>query len=353
MTFLTNAGWVVVHSLWLGVLLAGLTALALGLLKNAPPAARDRVAMVSLLLMAALPFVTMAWVHDPWSEPMRRPLVQTLDAMIALPTYLAWRNMMVPVLGACWLIGCAWAVVRVTIAIRRAVALRSSGATPAHATVAADVAQLSAALNLKTNVIVSESSLAHVPMVLGWRRPVILMPSHALTTLTRPQVRSILAHELAHVRRRDFALNLLQIAADVVLTLNPAARWVSRCVRIEREYCCDDIALHLSADRATYASALAALEDGRSDCSLAVAAVSGTLLDRIERIAERPRKTLTAARGLVAATIGIVIAASIATFVMALPTDLPRDVRMRSRRPATGMTIPAPTEQLRMPKRAR
>ena len=92
----------------------------------------------------------------------------------------------------------------------------------------------------------------------------------------------------------------LQIAADALLFHHPAARWLSRRIRVEREYCCDDEAMAVARDPNMYARALAALEESRTESRLAVAAASGTLLDRIQRIAGVPRPTLTPLRGSIA-----------------------------------------------------
>ena len=137
-------------------------------------------------------------------------------------------------------------------------------------------------------------------MVLGWRRPIILLPARTTDQLTGDQLRAVLAHELAHVRRHDYVTNLFQIAADALLFHHPAARWLSRRIRVEREYCCDDEAMAVARDPNMYARALAALEESRTESRLAVAAASGTLLDRIQRIAGVPRPTLTPLRGSIA-----------------------------------------------------
>ena len=99
-----------------------------------------------------------------------------------------------------------------------------------------------------------------VPSVVGWLRPVILLPASALTGLSPAHLDAIIAHELAHVRRHDFAVNLLQTAAEILLFYHPACWWISRRIRAEREHCCDDIAVSLCGDRLLYATALADLE---------------------------------------------------------------------------------------------
>jgi bla regulator protein blaR1 len=186
--------------------------------------------------------------------------------------------------------------VRVAGAWRRDAVVRRTDAIDPGPSLRQIVATLRADLGVARPVTILASRLAEVPLVFGWRRSTILVPVSASSDLDVNQLRAVIAHEIAHVRRRDYAANLLQVAADLILWFHPAARWLSRRARIEREYCCDDIAVGLAADRADYARALAGLEEARHDCPLVVAAASGTLLDRIQRVVGQPRPMLTPAR---------------------------------------------------------
>jgi hypothetical protein len=144
---------------------------------------------------------------------------------------------------------------------------------------------------IRRPVRVLESSLAQVPMVIGWLRPLILLPAAAVTGLTPQQLEAILAHELAHVRRNDYWMNLVQAAAEILLFYHPAVWWVSNRIRIEREHCCDDLGVAACGDRLTYARALVAMEELRSlpDVpSLALAFDGGSLLQRVRRLFEAP-----------------------------------------------------------------
>jgi len=127
--------------------------------------------------------------------------------------------------------------------------------------------------------------LVEVPTVIGWLRPVILLPASALTGLSAEQLEALLAHELAHIRRYDYLVNLLQTTIETLFFYHPAVWWVSTQVRQEREHCCDDLAVAACGDVLTYARALTALEQLRgSEPQLAVAASGGSLLVRIQRL---------------------------------------------------------------------
>src|SRR4029077_10699398 len=103
-------------------------------------------------------------------------------------------------------------------------------------------------------------TLVDVPTVVGWLRPAILLPIAALAALSPAQVEAILAHERAHIRRHDCAMNVLQTIAETLLFYHPAVWWLSKRIRVEREHCCDDVAIAVCGDPVGYAQALAELE---------------------------------------------------------------------------------------------
>ena len=145
-------------------------------------------------------------------------------------------------------------------------------------------------LCVRLPVTLFESELVEVPTVIGWLQPTILLPVSFMTGLTIEQVESVLAHELAHVRRHDYLVNLIQTSVEVLLFYHPAVWWLSKNIREERELCCDDIAVTVCGSRMVYATALATIEEFRSSNSrhsseLAMASDGGSLLYRIRRLA--------------------------------------------------------------------
>lgn len=113
----------------------------------------------------------------------------------------------------------------------------------------------------------------------------ILLPVGALAGLPPQQLEAIIAHELAHIRRHDYLVNLLQAVIEALLFYHPAVWWVSRQIRQEREHCCDDLAVAVSGDLMTYARALLEMEQLRAAApQLAVAAYGGLLMNRIQRL---------------------------------------------------------------------
>ncbi len=138
-------------------------------------------------------------------------------------------------------------------------------------------------------VILLESCFLEVPVVIGHLRPAILMPVGLLAGLPVAQIESILLHELAHIRRADYLVNLMQKVVEGLLFYHPAAWWISRVIRMERENCCDDLAVAASGDAHEYATALASLAENRWAVSeAAMAATGGNLVRRIRRVLAQP-----------------------------------------------------------------
>jgi hypothetical protein len=150
-------------------------------------------------------------------------------------------------------------------------------------------------LNIRRTVRILTSAAADVPATIGWLSPVVLLPISALTAMTPEHIELLLAHELAHIRRHDYLVNLVQTAIETVLFYHPAVWWVSGRIRAEREHCCDDLAVYSSGSVVAYANALYGLERVRTRrLGLVLAADGGSLLARIQRLSNRSRNDRTA-----------------------------------------------------------
>ena len=339
---LATPGWFAIHALWTGAVIAGVVALALAVLNDRRARLRHVVAYVGLLLMVALPLGVTLTTLDLFTPAARMGATDVVENTVGLPTFVEWRARIVICAALIWGAGLAVFALRVGTAWRRMRRVQRAARVEAAATIREAIAQLEPQLGVTQPVNVYESTAAEVPMVFGVRRSTILLPQEASTNLHPEQLKGVLAHELAHVRRRDYAANLLQVVAEAAIWFHPAARWLSRRIRIEREYCCDDEAIRIGADPADYARALARLEDARHDCPLVIAASSGTLLDRIRRIVGQPRRVLTPVRAAVTLLGAIGLAAAIATLAQVVPPGIPLDAKLRTRRPGPPGPVMAP-----------
>jgi hypothetical protein len=183
--------------------------------------------------------------------------------------------------------------------------------------------QLARHVGLARGVQFAQSALLAVPVVVGWLRPIVLIPISTLTGLSPQQIDSVILHELAHIRRLDAFANLFQILVETLLFYHPAVWWVSHRIRIEREHCCDDIAVAIGGDSFGYAMALTLLESERAFPSMALAATGGALKTRVKRLLgqdtapSRPYHLAPLAVALIALVLGACTLDAMAT----APTD--------------------------------
>ncbi|MGB2606884.1 MAG: M56 family metallopeptidase, partial [Candidatus Sulfotelmatobacter sp.] len=139
-------------------------------------------------------------------------------------------------------------------------------------------------LGLDRAIRYCECQWLQTPAVIGWLRPIVLLPVTALTGLSEEQLQSVVAHELAHIQRFDAFVNVFQIVVETLLFYHPGLWWLNRRIRVEREHCCDDVAISLCGNPVEYARALTLMEEWRSAPALAMAANRGPLSERVFRL---------------------------------------------------------------------
>ena len=148
-------------------------------------------------------------------------------------------------------------------------------------------------IGLTKTIQLAESTRIQVPMVVGFFKPMILIPTSMLSGLSPAQIETIFIHELAHIRRNDYVINLLQIFFESIFFFNPFVWMLSAIIRREREYCCDDEVISQGSDTIVYAQALASLEEIRlqqPSLALSLAENKNLLFNRIRRIMEKSSK---------------------------------------------------------------
>ena len=279
------------HFIWQGTVVAFLLWIALFLLRNRAPRSRYAASCAALALMAALPPVT-AWVV--YQRPMAR--VAAGVAALTMPSASlrgiesvprAWAALPVALVEQwalpVWAAGVLLFALRLALGYRHVVLLRRTGEA-AEAAMMDIAAALARRMSIARPVRLLVSKIAESPSVVGWLRPVILLPAASLAGLAPDQLEAILAHELAHILRQDFLINGLQSVVETLLFYHPATWWVSLRIRQERELCCDDLAVHYCGDALGYARALTRLERMRITPQPAVAANGGSLLYRVQRL---------------------------------------------------------------------
>ncbi len=375
---LDAAGWALLHSLWQGALVAALYACFAALLPRRAADVRYAGGVAALLLLLLLPLLTAGlYARAPrglfaresvqpegvWADSTRAferasragkepaahaPNGSGSAAVPEAPALRAWAEerltTLLPWLVCAWLSGVLLLASRMVGAWLLVLRLKRS-ASPVPLCFEELLARVSGRLRVQRAVRLCRSALVEVPTVVGHLRPVILIPAGALLGLTPAQLEAVLAHELAHVRRYDYAVNLLQTAVETLLFYHPAAWWLSRRVRAEREHACDDAAVEATGgDALTYARALAALEQLRADASppsaLALAANGGSLMQRIQRLINHDTRTHTRRPFAVAALVLALLCGALAAQRAFTPAEA------RSRSAGAAPSTPAPRREV-------
>ncbi len=335
-------GWTLLHFLWQGAMLAAAYAAVRGLVHRRSANTRYLAGCLTLLLMAAAPVLTFRALDAKPAVHHAAPVVTapapTLPAMAppadAGPSFDGWAKLAgwlnkVTEATLPWFVG-VWAVGVFALSLRLGVGwfqvqrLRRRSVEPLDEWLGERLADLQRRLRVSRPVRLVKSALVEVPTVIGWLRPVILLPASTLSGLSPLQLELILAHELAHLRRGDYWVNLFQILLETLLFYHPAVWWVSRCVREDRELCCDDLAVAVCGNRLAYAQALTALEELRQPpANVALAASGGSLMARVKHILGLPTETTPSAGRRVAggALIALGLLAIAASVVMMLAPD--------------------------------
>jgi TonB family protein len=190
-----------------------------------------------------------------------------------------------------------------------------------------------------------QSAVVQVPTVIGWMRPVVLVPVSCLTGLSEVQIEAILAHELAHVRRHDYLVSVAQSVVEALLFYHPAVWWVSKQVRRERECCCDDVAVRMSGDRLAYARALSSLEEYRAGLpAMVLGANGGVLTMRIRRLLGL-KESAAGSRGAAIALLAAMVVATgmyVGSVARAERSNAARSVAQTAERQDGGAVATAP-----------
>ncbi len=318
-------GWTLLHAIWQAGLLALVLAGGLRLLRPARATTRYALTASALLLLPVLTLSTFSWIYEPAAPlaPLSGQWAAAVGPAVVAPgggpavSGAAWAAVLeqaartgaaqlepwLPVLVAAWTLGLGLMLLRLTGGLVVVSRLRRVGVVPAPGAWQAKVQELATRLRVGRGVRVLESSCVAGPVVVGWVRPAVLLPVGLLAGLPAAQLEAILAHELAHIRRHDYALNLLQAIIEAIFFFHPAVWWMSAQVRREREHCCDDLAVRaLGGNARPLAQALAALATWAAARPvpgpatlprLSLAATGGELLQRVRRLLVPAPQTAT------------------------------------------------------------
>jgi beta-lactamase regulating signal transducer with metallopeptidase domain len=336
-------GWTLIHFIWQAALIAIAYGCFAALARKASPGSRYTTALVGMTLMAAAPLGTFAWVYSQAMEPIAvaspeiepipanqadlldgsklnspldvdvlagdrhenqsrnsasldvtqtRALGAPVVAEQALGSVLDAVETRLPWLVGCWMVGVILLAVRLLLGLRQIAVWKRSGEPVERLEIQQLVRSLSQRMGVRMDVDLLTTSRLAIPAVAGCFKPAILLPASMLSGLSVQELETLLAHELAHIRRHDYLVNIVQSVVETLYFYHPAVWWLSRQIRIERENCCDDLAIAACGNPILLARTLTRMEEIRSRQSgLVVAASGGILSSRIRRIVGAPAPT--------------------------------------------------------------
>jgi D-alanyl-D-alanine endopeptidase (penicillin-binding protein 7) len=281
-----SVGWTLLHFLWQGALVGCATAIAMTVLRNARPESRYLVACTGLFLCLAWPALELALRLRGDSGTGGDAMVLFAAGLVAgSPVDEGWGALLAGQLS--WIVG-TWAVCALAMALRMVAGLlwigraAQEGQDPAWQ---ARIERMAAAFGIDRALRLRVVERLGSPVTAGWWRPVVLVPAALVSSMPAHLLEALLVHELAHIKRHDYLVNLGQNVVETLFFYHPAVWWISRRIRVERELIADDFAARQLGEPRRLALALSELEKLQfSTHHLAQAANGGDLMSRIKRL---------------------------------------------------------------------
>jgi beta-lactamase regulating signal transducer with metallopeptidase domain len=321
-TILRAICWTLLHSLWQGLIFAIVAGIVLVLTKKASSSLRYNLLCCGMILFLAvsgytfyrqlhipaaseaptagsLPAVTGGWTTTATTPPITTATSHTLRT--GIDSLVRYFNAHASLVVVIWFIIFLARFVQVLSGVVYAQRIRHYQTSAAPSEWRQRLTLLLDRLQITRPVSLLQSGFVKVPMVVGWLKPVILIPIGMLAHISPEQVESILLHELAHIRRQDYVFNLVQHVVDTLFFFNPALLWISSLIRTERENCCDDIAIRQTKSRRRLIEALVSFHEYRQSAqpyALSLTGRNNRVVRRVERIVHRKNHSLNAGERL-------------------------------------------------------
>jgi len=301
--------WTLFHSLWIGLVVASLAGIIVACTRKATGNLRYRL-FCGLLLFFVILMVgvaTMEITGNDQGRPKHVLLVsltsQTIseDNLAAYPTSVFQRTL-VDLLNknagwifALWSVCFLFKSMQLLAGVFYLRRIRTHKIQMLNEEWNAKVTEFSNRMRIKKRVSIVQSALVKIPVAIGYLKPVIVLPLGLICQLPAAQIEMILWHELAHIYRRDYLVNLLQRMVEAIFFFNPAVLWLSELIREEREACCDEIVLGNVEHKVSYLKALATFhteKSGAGGLAMGLNLRPNQLINRIKRMVNRENRRL-------------------------------------------------------------
>ncbi|MBX2874823.1 MAG: ankyrin repeat domain-containing protein [Saprospiraceae bacterium] len=348
-------GWTLIHALWQGALFAIILGIVLVLTHSYSSKSRYFIAVIAFGLFASATLVTFSVLYNPKDitlvqapplteetplvlerevpastevaviEAEQTPVIETSHKTNLLLQARQYFSQHLPLIVTLWMLGVVVLLLRFLGSLAYIQRLRSYRTELLPASWLAQGERLKEQLKLKKKVAFLASYKVLTPLAIGIFRPAILLPAQLLSGLSQQQVEAILLHELAHIKRNDYLVNVLQTLIDILFFYHPAIWWMSATIRNERENCCDDMVIAITGETGNYARTLILLKEQEINPKLPAMAFTGIKYkfnDRIKRLFNQPTVFADFREGFVTAMILVVGLFTIAVNAFGTPSFL-------------------------------
>ncbi len=326
---ISTLGWGIIHSAWQGAIVGCALWLVLKSIPHTAARIKYHVNLAALLVIFA--WFTGTLIHE-WQRLHSYEVSVTEHAQNseATKTYTITAvpekgfieqvisnnapqmERVFPWVVGLYILGVVLMLLRLSLSIRQLFLIRYKHIATPDETVSNHLNTLAEKMGLD-NIKMLYSTYLHTPVMMGFIKPVILLPVAVMSQLSTDQLEAILLHELAHIKRHDYLVNILQTFIETIMFFNPIIWIISSSIRKERENCCDDLVLAHTNEPLHYAHALSLLEAGKqaqTNISLAATGKHQHLFNRIKRIMEMKKQSLNYGRVMAAVIVAIVITGS-------------------------------------------
>jgi beta-lactamase regulating signal transducer with metallopeptidase domain len=309
--------WALIHSLWQAAAIAFLLWSIMAILHKATSSKRYYFSVLALLLVLLSFAFTFLQYFEPSKAEAQAAGMPMSDLILALPQIFLAQNLPVNFQSnlfsyfesnihwvfSIWFVGIAIFSLRFMGGFFYTQRLKRHATFQLPEQIEDKAHQLAEKINLKKRIRISGSNLVNVPLVVGHFRAAILLPVSIVSSMPLNQIEVILIHELAHIKRHDNLINLIQRLVEILFFFHPAVWWISSMIRSERESACDEVALSVYPDKLNYAKTLANLEEFKQKIPVYAAAFTGTkynLLNRLKRLTMNKQNANNYVTGLLA-----------------------------------------------------
>ena len=307
-TLLKAISWTLVHTIWQGFILAFLAGIVILTTKKATSALRYNLLSGLFLAFIAVAGLTFDYEYGNENEESVKSLnfsIENIKSVWTIENGTVSNNLssfVIDFLNAnanaivlIWFTIFCLKCFNITSNLSHIYKIRNYRNQPVSDYWKERLEALSQSIKLNRHIVLLESQLVKVPSVTGFFKPIILLPIGMLSQLPQDQVEAILLHELAHIRRKDYFVNLLQSFAEIVFFFNPGVLWLSSLIKEERENCCDDIAVSVTKCKTKFVHALVSFQEYNMKNNELIMGFGGKknhLLNRARRIINNDTKSL-------------------------------------------------------------